>query len=236
MKKILKLALVDFKIIFRDSSLKIFLMLPLLLFALIVWGVPYLVEQYDFLVSYLPLFLVIGVIENTQAFCFISSMVLIDEKETNVAKVYGVIPLSKVEYIVSRFLIPYLFTVLLNVILLLVQPFFKIELSSILLISILAAMVVPVYVLSINSIVQNRMQGMVYIKALNMVVLLPIAAFFVPENFKHLFGILPTHWIFQSVDSVTRGLPADLMLGVGFVIFSILILIVSKLFFRKHFV
>lgn len=235
MKKIIKLAITDFKLIFRDSSLKAFLFLPLLLFALILWGVPALMEKYEGIESYLSLFLVVAVIENTQAFCFISSMVLIDEKETNVAKVYGVIPLNKAQYIVSRFLIPYLFTLFLNVVLFIVQPFFEIALSLNLLISMLAALIVPVYVMAINAIVQNRMQGMVYIKAFNMLVLLPIAAFFVPESIKHLFGVLPTHWIFQSVDSVAHGMSVGGMLIIGYLFLVALILFVSRVFIRKHF-
>lgn len=235
-KKILKLAFTDFKIIFRDTSLKSFLFLPLILFALIIWGVPALIVQYDFLVPYLALFLAIAVIENTQTFCFISSMVLIDEKETNVAKVYGVIPLSKVEYLVSRFLIPYVFTVLMNVILFIVQPFFEIGFGVNLMISLMAALIVPVYVMAINSIVQNRMQGMVYIKAFNMLVLLPIAAFFVPEKLKHLFAFFPIHWVFQSVERASLGLPLGFVLGIGFVFSLALIFFVSRIFMRKHFV
>ncbi|MFC1236420.1 hypothetical protein [Vibrio sp. F74] len=236
MNKVLKLSITDFKIIFRDKSLKGMLLLPIFLFVLIVWGVPALVERYDFLVTYLNLFLIIAVIENTQAFSFISTMVLIDEKENDVAKVYGVVPLSKFEYIVSRFLIPYLITLLLNVVLFMVQPFFDIEFSDNVLISMLAALVVPVYALSINSIAQNRMQGMIYIKAFNMLVLLPVCAFFVPEKLKHLFGIFPTHWIFQSVENATQGLPIGFMLTIGFIIFTGMFIYVSRSFIKNHFV
>nr|WP_319273559.1 hypothetical protein [uncultured Draconibacterium sp.] len=236
MKKIFKLAFTDFKLIFRDPSLKSFLVLPVIMFALIIWAVPPLLEKYAFLVPYLSLFLVVAVIENTQMFCFINSMVLIDEKESEVAKVYGIVPLSKLEYIVSRFLIPYLFTVVLNLILLFVQTICELSLISILLISFLAALVVPVYALAVNSVVQNRMQGMVYVKAFNMLVLIPIAAFFVPERFVHLFGIFPTHWVFQSIDKATQNLSINLFTSIGFVFFLILLWLVSRIFIRKHFV
>ncbi|MEZ4994176.1 MAG: hypothetical protein R2824_27360 [Saprospiraceae bacterium] len=216
MQKIWKLALTDFKLIFRDPSLRTFLVLPVILFVLIIWILPGLVQRYDFLEPYLPVFLVIAVIENTQLFCFINSMVLIDEKETEVAKAYGIVPLSNLEYILSRFLFPYLFTVLLNVVLLLVQPFYDIGLGENLLLASLTALIVPVYALAINSIVQNRMQGMVWVKAFNMIVLIPIAAFFVPGSFKHFFGILPTHWIFQSVEQITAGRSIGLTLGGAF--------------------
>ncbi len=236
MNKTLKLSVADIKIIFRDPSLKSFVFLPILLFALIIWGVPPLVEKYDLLTPYLSLFLVVAVIENTQMFCFISTMALIDEKETDIAKVYGVVPLTKTEYIFSRFLIPYLFTVLLNVIMFTVQPLFEISFGTGILISCLAALVVPVYVLSINSIAQNRMQGMVYVKAFNMLVLIPITAFFVPENIKHLFSVFPTHWIFQSIENVTMGKDMTLVFGVGLVVFIILIWLTSRLFIKRHFV
>ncbi|MCG8330102.1 MAG: hypothetical protein MI974_20560 [Chitinophagales bacterium] len=235
MNKIIKLALTDIKIIFRDSSLRVFLVLPLVLFALIIWAVPNLVSKYDFLEPYLSLFLIVAVIENTQVFSFISSMVLIDEKETEVAKAYGIVPLSKLEYLLSRFLFPYLFTVSLNVILFLVQPFYDISLGANLGISFLTALVVPVYVLGINSIVQNRMQGMVYIKAFNMLVLIPVAAFFTPDKLKHLFGFFPTHWIFQSIDYLTQGKTIGMLLAIGFLVLGGLLWWLSSVFLRKHF-
>lgn len=236
MKKILQLALIDFKLIFRDPSLRTFLFFPILLLGLIVWALPALVLKYDFLTPYLPVFLVIAVIENTQLFCFIGSMVLIDEKESDVAKVYGVVPFTKWQFIVSRFFIPYFFTTLLNFILLSIQPYYSISFSSNLVISLLTALIVPIYVLTINTIVKNRMQGMVYIKAFNMLVLVPIAAFFVPEKFRHFFGFFPTHWIFQSVENVTKGMSIAAMSTIGFLYFVILLFLVSRQFIRKHFV
>jgi len=236
MKKILKLAITDFKLIFRDPSLRTFLFFPIILLVLIIWVLPSLVEKYDFLTPYLPVFIIIAAIENTQMFSFISSMVLIDEKESGVAKVYGIVPFTKFQYIISRFLIPYLFTVALNIILFLAQPFYTISLGDNLVISFLTALIVPLYVLSINAIVKSRMQGMVYIKAFNMLVLIPIIAFFVPEKIKHIFGVLPTHWIFQSIDNVTNQLPIIRFSTIGFLFIGGLIWLVSKQFVRKHFV
>lgn len=236
MNKILKLAIADFKIIFRDSSLKTFLFLPILLFALFLWFLPIMVEKYDFLIPYLPIFIVVGVIENTQTFCFINSMVLLDEKETGVAKEYGIVPLTKFEYLISRFLLPYLFTVFINVLFLELQPFFAIDFGINLIISLLTALVIPLYVLGINSVSMNRMQGMIYIKAFNMLVLVPIAAFFVPEKIKHIFGIFPSHWIFQSIDNITNGLSISVTSTIGFIFIGVFTWFVSKLFVKKHFV
>lgn len=236
MKKIFKLSITDFKLIFRDPSLRTFLFFPVILIVLIIWVLPSLVEKYDFLIPFLPVFIIVAAIENTQMFCFISSMVLIDEKESDVAKVYGIVPFTKFQYIISRFLIPYLFTVALNIILFFAQPFYTISLGNNLAISFLTALIVPLYVLSINAIVKNRMQGMVYIKAFNMIVLIPIVAFFVPEKIKHVFGVLPTHWIFQSIDNVVNQLSIVKFTVIGFLFIGGLIWIASKQFIQKHFV
>lgn len=236
MKRLIKLAIIDFKLIFRDPSLRVFIVLPVLLFALIIWAVPALVERYAFLEPYIPLMIVVAVIENTQMFSFISTMVLIDEKETEVAKNYAVVPLSKAEYIISRFIIPYLFTFLLNVVLFVVQPFFSISIGVNIALSAITALVVPAYALGVNSIVTNRMQGMVYVKAFNMIVLLPIAAFFVPDKFEHLFGFLPTHWIYQSIERVCLDMSATLFMTVGTLFFALFIWWISKQFIKKHFV
>ncbi|MEQ9099438.1 MAG: hypothetical protein RIF36_14570 [Imperialibacter sp.] len=236
MKTVIKLAVTDFKLIFRSPSLRGFLVLPILLYALIVWFVPGLVEKYDFLAPYLPVFLVVGVIENTQTFCFISSMVLIDEKETEVARLYGVVPLTHIQYLFSRMLIPFLFTVLLNVGLLAVQPFYPIHWAANLAISLLTASVVPVYVLGINALVKSRMEGLIYIKAFNIGVLVPVVAFFLPQHFSAAFGIFPTHWIFQSIANVTAGLPIVGVITIGSTYFLLLLIFVSKAFLKKHFI
>ncbi|MCG2589458.1 hypothetical protein [Rhodohalobacter sulfatireducens] len=236
MNKIFKLAVTDFKLIFRDPSLYSFIFLPILLYGLMIWFLPGLVDRYDVLVPYLPLFLVLGVIENTQMFCFINSMVLIEEKETGVSILYGITPITENQFLLSRFIFPYLITVLFNVGLIALQPFYEIGLSTNIMISALAAMVVPVYVLGINSVVDNRMQGMIYIKAFNMIVLLPFAAFFVPENVVHLFGLLPTHWIFQSIVNVTEGTSYAFFAIITVFYFGGLMIWLSRLFVKKHFI
>lgn len=198
MKKLSSLALTDFKLIFRDPSLRSFLALPLLFFAMVLYVLPWLLNKFPEVEAYLPILLCLMLIENTQMFSFINSMVFIDEKETQVNKVYATVPLSTTAFIGSRMLLPYTITVLLNFILLLIQPFYELAVLPSLLLSILIGMIVPIYVMLMTKLVENRMKGMVYIKALNILVLLPFAAFFMPGHLQHTFGLLPTHWCIQA--------------------------------------
>jgi fluoroquinolone transport system permease protein len=235
MSKIWSLAIVDFKLIFRDSSLRLFLILPVVLFGLIVYVLPIMADDYPQLAPYLIIFLMVGVIENTQAFCFINSMVLVDEKENNIAIVYGVTPLSKFQYLTSRFLLPFGFTFFLNVMLLAFQPFFEIGISPILILSFLAAMIVPIYVLAVNSVAMNRMQSMIYIKAFNMVLLLPIAVFFMSNDFGRYFGIFPTYWLFKIMDNMSINTSIVLPAIICVLFLTILLTIVSNTFLKRHF-
>jgi fluoroquinolone transport system permease protein len=58
----------------------------------------------------------------------------------------------------------------------------------------------------------------------------------VPERIRPVFGIFPTHWIFQSIESVTKGSSIIFTSVIGFLFIGGLLLLVSKLFIRKHFV
>ncbi len=236
MKNLIKLAVSDFKVIFRDKSLKTFFVLPILIFALFIWFLPDMIEKYPGLAPYIPVFIVVGVVENIQTFCFINSMVLLDEKETGVASVYGIVPFSKFEYFSSRFLIPFIFTALLNVLFLEIQPFYSIDLGTNILIACCAAFIIPPYTLGVNTLSSNRMQGLVIIKALNVIILIPVAAFFVSDNFQFLFYALPTHWVFQSITAGINGGSIGIQISIAFSILALLTLFTSRYFIRKHFV
>ena len=235
MKQLIKVSINDTRLIFRDPTLRVFFVLPLVLYLLVLWFLPSLVEEYSFLTPYLSAILVLAVIENTQTFCIICSMVFVEEKETYVAKVYGVLPVSKRAFVLSRMFIPFVFTIMLNVVLLILQPFFSIGILSVTLVSILSGLIVPIYVLIINVYVKNKVEALMYIKLLNIFVLLPLAAFFLPGYFKIFFGILPTHWLFQSLDNIFKHQNYVVNLIIGYSFFLTLLIYFTNRFVKKHF-
>lgn len=234
MQQLLRISISDFKLIFRDPALRAFLLLPLILLALIVWFLPNLMDKYENLQTYVSVFLMVAAIENTQMFCFISTMIFIDDKETQVSKAYAVAPISGRQLIMVRLCFPFLITVLLNVILLSIQPFVALSFAPILLISILTALVVPIYVLAINAIVKNRLEGMIYIKVFNIIILLPLAAYFVPKAFFYFFGLFPTFWIFHTIDQVIQQQSILLPIVVGSVFCGLLLWWTSNQFLKRQ--
>ena len=188
MKQLLQLTISDFKLMFRDQSLRIFLSLPILIFLVINYFLPFLVSKFAVVNDYVAYVIVVATIENIQMFGFIYSMVLIDEKETEVAKMYGVLPVSKTWFIIFRMIFPVIFTAVITWLILMVQPFYDLSPISLGVYSILAGFIVPVYVIGITNFSKNRMEGMVWIKVFNVIVIIPIAAFFIPGPLQYLLA------------------------------------------------
>jgi len=229
------IAVNDFKLIFRDATLKAFLILPVLLFVMAIWLVPILITKFDFLNEFINLILIVLIIENTQGFCIINSLLFIEEKETQTAKIYAILPISKYSLIFARLFLPYVLTVVFNLVLLSFQNFVNLSIIYSLIISLLAALIVPVYVLLMSSFAKNRLEGMVYIKLFNLLVLLPIAAFFITGSWKHLLGVLPTHWLFQSLDNGLNVSTSSksILYALIYLFFSLIILRFSVTYFIK---
>ena len=77
MKRLLKVTINDFRLIFRDNSLKFFIVLPFLNVLVVRYGMPYAVELYPVLVDYVRLMLMMMSVQGSLAFGFIYSMVLL---------------------------------------------------------------------------------------------------------------------------------------------------------------
>ncbi len=236
MKQLILLSISDFKIIFRDPSLRVFLFLPIAIFLVINYFLPYLVEKFPVVNDYVVYVIIVATIEVVQMFGFIYSMVLIDEKETEVAKVYGILPVSKFWFIIFRFLIPSFITTILTWLILMVQSFYLLSPWSVLAFSILTGFMVPVYVIGIVNLCKNRIEGMVWIKVFNVLVIIPAVAFFIPGPLQNLFGIFPTHWAFQGMYNIIESNPFQWHLLLGFLYFAVLISIFTMKFSIKHFV
>jgi len=235
MKQLLKVSISDFKMIFRAPSLRIFFALPIMILLVTNVFLPWLIGKFPLVEDYAIYVVVLATIEVTQMFGFIYSMVLIEEKEQEVSKVYGIMPISRIAFSLSRLLISVLITIVLTALILQIQPFYEISILQSLLFGAMAGLVVPAYVLSVALMSKNKMEGMVWIKVVNIAVVLPTVAFFVPQGFTWLFGILPTHWAFQGLYQLFIGQGFVLHLVIGTVFFIILISLLVQRFAKNHF-
>jgi fluoroquinolone transport system permease protein len=101
--------------------------------------------------------------------------------------------------------------------------------------SVVASFLVPSYAIGVSLFSANRLEGLVWIKVFNIIVVLPAVAFFVPGVFSNLFGILPTHWFFQSLYGIFTQGEYIMNLAIAGIYSLILIVLTIWIFSRKHF-
>ncbi len=235
MKKLLKVAINDFRLVFRDNSLKIFIALPLLILLVVRYGVPYGADVYEGLREYINVILMLATMQSSIAFGFIYSMVLVDEKDTQVAKVYGILPVSKFWFVVFRLIPPFLLATLATFFLLLVEPFYGLPVISNLVYSLLAGLVAPLMTLFIAVVAKNKIEAMTWQKLFNIPLFLPVMAFFLPAYFSLFFAIFPAFWAYQSFNFLIKGESSWVYLLVGFVHSILLLVLMIKSFTKSHF-
>lgn len=235
MKKLIKVAVNDFRLVFRDNSLKIFIALPLLILVVIRYAVPYVVGVYPVVQDYIAIILMLATMQGSIAFGFIYSMVLVDEKDTSVAKVYGILPVSKFWFVVFRLIPPYLLATLATFLLLLVEPFYGLPMVSNLAYSTLAGLVAPIMTLFVATTATNKIEAMTWQKLFNMPLFLPILAFFVPAPFSALFAIFPTYWAYLGFSLLIDGGAFWVYLLIGFAYSALLLVLMIGRFTGSHF-
>lgn len=235
MKKLIIVAVNDFRLVFRDNSLKIFIILPLLILLVIRYGVPYVAGIYQGLQDYVNIILMLATMQGSIAFGFIYSMVLVDEKDTQVAKVYGILPVSKFWFVVFRLIPPFFLATMATFLLLLAEPFYDLPLISNLVYSTLAGLVAPLMILFTAIIAKNKIEAMTWQKLFNIPLFLPILAFFVPAPFSILFAIFPTFWAYQGFNFLIEGENFWVCMLIGFIHCILLLALMIKRFTRIHF-
>ena len=234
MDRFVKISLNDFKLIFRDKSLRIFLIMPLLILAIVLLLLPLLIEQYDAVQPFIPLILMAASVQTSTMFGFIYAIVLIHEKDMQIAKIYGVLPVSKTGFVSARMFIPFFISSILTFALLRIQPFYSISTGLNFLLSVLCGLLAPLMAILVSILSKNKMEGLTWFKIANLFVTLPLAAFFTP-GYVLIFGILPSHWAFQALDEVVKGGNALTLLSIGY-FYTICLLILSiRKFARVHF-
>ena len=235
MKRLAIVTINDLRLVFRDKSLRLFFIFPALTVLFVRFGLPAGVEEFVVLKDYVAIILMVMTTQGAGIFGFIYSMVLIDEKDTLVAKVYGVVPVSKIGFVLARLIAPFLFSALTTFFVLLFEPFYGIPILSNLLYSVLVGLLAPMVVLFVSILSKNKIEGMTWNKLSGMPIAIPLLSFFVPASYSPAFSFLPTYWAFQGFDKMIANESFVVYLAIGFVFSLVLIWLMAKRFTAIHF-
>lgn len=142
---------------------------------------------------------------------------ILDEKDDRTLLALQVTPMPYAGYLLHRLGLPMFGCCLgsgLNAVLL--SNFLPVPpLAGLAQVALLGCLTLPTYALFIASLAQNKVQGVAYSKALGPFLLLPLAAYFVPEPWQWLFGLAPSYWPAKTYWLLSAGEDYGYSVGAG---------------------
>lgn len=231
-----KLLLNDLKNIVRDRFLLYAAVaLPLGVVILCRLVLPWLSENMFPLEPFYPILFMLFVIFVPLIFGFITAFLIMDERDENLLTVLRVMPISRSAYLIYRMF----FMIVLSFLYVLFFPaltsLIDIGIIEYVPIAVLLALFTPIMALIVNIFANNKVQAFAIFKLLGGIFFLPLFAFYIADNLKYVFGVIPNFWTFMALDTVlATGSNDYAYIGIGVVIHLAFIAVLFYFFNRKY--
>lgn len=219
----------DLKNIRRDSLLLYLLFMPWLLVVCLRIIIPkvapwFVANNYLALENYYPLILSFFIIlEVPLIFGLVFGLLLLDEKDDGILTVLRVTPASVETYGIYRFIATVIFSVIYVMLTLPATGLIKLSLiPRVFPVSLLAGYFAVFVMLILVAFANNKVEGLALMKAMGILMLGPLAAYFTDSVWQILVGILPTYWPVKAFWQIFAGERAGGYLIAGFVYLTLL--------------
>lgn len=189
----------DFRITWRESSTRLFLFMPLVFFSLLHWGMPMLLEAYPVVAAWAPLLLGGIVFQGGLMFAFVAGFLLLDEKDLNLMTVYRVAPVPFWKLLVLKMSFPFVATWVYALACLGFNPVLRLEGIAWVVTAFHFALITPAGALLVAGLGKNKVEGLTWFKLIDLILIAPFMAFFLPAPWPGLFWIFPTYGVFDSL-------------------------------------
>ncbi len=225
----------DLRITWRDGSNRIFLLLPPLFILLLHTALPLAIETYPEITPYAPAILAWIVIQGGILFGFVTGFTLLDEKDNGLIAVYKISPIPFYRFLFLKILVPYAATVLYALVAFHFNPVFSLSGLPLVVAGLTFGLLTPVMALLIGALGRNKIEGLTYFKALDLLILIPLLAFFLPEGWEWSFSILPTFWSVSAIEQINLGETNHffLYMAIG-AVFQVGLVVLGMQLFRKR--
>ena len=195
--KVLNYIKLDIKNILRDPiMLSMASVVPLLFAVALFWLLPFGLRSFVWLRPWEAQIVTFCVMQIGILMGAVTAFMILDDRDESSLQALMATPLSQRRYLVFRLGIPVVYTFVLSLVLLLIA---KSNLSSIEIIgtSVLNSLLVPLFSLSVTSLASNKVEGLTWVKGINLIAFLPVASFFIESGWRKILGIIPTYWIYH---------------------------------------
>ena len=235
MNQILILSANDFCMVFRDPMLRIFLFMPLLVLAVVVWVVPVLFAAYPAARDYDHVILMLAGMQASTMFGFINGFVFLEEKDEQVFSALRVLPVSAKMLVGVRMLLGFAVACLINMVLFRIVPWVTMGWGQTVLLSMQYALLAPLLALLVATFAQNKVEGLAQFKLYNFALNLPALIYFLPYRLLHTLAVIPTYWTFRSVEALPVGGDFWFFYGIGTLGYGGVLVGLVRIFERRVF-
>lgn len=233
------LALADLRQARRDPMLEVLLYVPILLLVLLRFGLPPLQKallqytgfdlalHYPFVFSMVPLLmpLMVGMVVG---------FILLDERDENILAAIAVTSLSRSAYLAYKTLLPLLYSSLFSYLSLHLagQSLFPLLSSAP---GVMAAsLMAPCIAFFLAAYAENKVTGLVLAKASGLLLVFPVIAYLLPEQWAYLMAPAPTFWLSLHFTALAEGKAlAWPALAAGFLLMAALLLFLIGRFEKR---
>ena len=235
MKRFLTLSRNDFRMVFRDPMLRLFLLLPLLIILAVVWGIPPVFAAYPAVQDYDYVILMWAGTQASTLFGFINGFVFLEEKDEHVFAALRVMPIAASTLIGVRMLLGVSIAFAVNVTTFSLCPWLPMSSVEVLLIALQYSLLAPLLTLALATFAENKVEGLAQFKVYNFIIILPALIYFLPFRALHALAVVPTYWTFRSVEAVHSGEHYFLFIGIGFVAYIVAFVALVRFFEQRVF-
>jgi fluoroquinolone transport system permease protein len=230
------LTIADVRNINRDSLLRLMLVYPWTMAVALRWVIPFaaegLADQFDVRPYYGMLTSFFGTLLLPQLFGFVIGFMLLDERDDGTLTALRVTPLSLQRYLVYKLVVPVVVSIAAVYIFVPVVGLVDVPYAPLLPITLVAALMGPIFALLLASLAANKVQGLAVMKGLSLLLVTPVLAWFVAEPWQWLFGVAPTFWPVKAFWQLLAGEPWGLTVLLGLVYNGALLWLLVRRFQR----
>ena len=230
---------VDARSIGRDAMLRWMVLLPFVAAAGMRWLLPPIIAFVDGLI---PLDLA-SVYADLMGYLFlllvpyfwgiVVGFLLLDQRDDGTLTALQVTPLSLNSYLFYRLATPMVLSALTTMAAFPVTGLAPIGVPALALLALSAAPHAPLFALALAALAHNKVQGLALMKASGVVLLPPLAAFFLPAAWQWSLALFPTYWPARLYWSLADADPAaGLYLGLGLLYQALLVTLLARRFDR----
>ena len=225
----------DIRQIFRDQTLTTFLFVPFILLLAIGLGVPQLTTQFPEIKDYHHYIMMGAGIQTSTIFGFITAFIILNEKDEQVLQVIRVLPISPFYFMTYRLFFATIFSFFGAFLLIQFSGIAYPGLGNAILLSVQYGLVAPLIMLFVTTFANNKVEGMAYFKGFNLLILIPLVSFFLPNIFSSVFVFIPTYWTYQLYDQSLVQTNVVGLFSVGLAVYTIAIILLTFQFKRRVF-